>query len=374
MTDPGHPPLCFITPAYGRAAVGGLGTSAERIAGHLAAEYAVQVVTPAEDLPPCSHAIDAIGGIERVRVGRSPDPALFLQCFADVLETLSRNQSQPLFLAFYCNELAYAASLAAARRDTAPILFARGNDIDLDLFGEGAFRIHYALGRARKVFCVSREIAAKIRAFRPETQIGYVPNGVDEKAFAFQNGYVPNPRPVVGLFGDVKHKKGLEILLAALDFARFDLRIIGRLREESRKLLHGFLSLYPEHRPHLGTLPYTEDGDGLREYYRGVDIVCIPSAHEGLSNVMLEAMAMGKVCVCSAVGGAPDVIRDGENGFLCEPRSPESLAEALSRAEACLRSGEHEPLRRAARNTIQEGYTAHRESKRYLRALREIRS
>lgn len=367
---PGNPApsLFFATPRFGRSAVGGLGGAAERIAGHFAAAYPVTVVTPSPDLPPQTHALEESGGLRRVRVGRGGDTRLFLQFFADLLEILSRDTDFPRFLGFYCNELAYAATLAAGRRGTAPLLFARGNDIDLDIFGESAFHIHYALGRAERVFCVSRELEARIRAFRPEAKTRYIPNGVDEELFPFQPDYLPSARPVIGLFGDVKQKKGLELLLAGLDFERFDLRIVGQLREESRKLLHGFLTLHPEHRGRIATLPYTDDPAVLREHYRNVDIVCIPSVHEGMSNVMLEALAVGKVCVCSAVGGAPDVIRDGENGFLFEPRSAESLAAALARAAACLAGG-HEPLRQRARDTILEGYTARKERKRYLRAI-----
>jgi glycosyltransferase involved in cell wall biosynthesis len=371
MPDPSQPTLFFIAPAYGRSAVGGLGVSAERIARHFATAYPVTVVMPTPDLPPYSYAIDDTRDLPLVRVGRGGDTRLFLQFFTDVLDSLSRDHDRPLFLGFYCNELAYAATLAAARRDTAPLLFARGNDIDLEAFGESAFHIHYALSRAARVFCVSREMEGKIRAFCPDAKVSYIPNGVDEQSFAVQKELPPNPRPVVGLFGDVKHKKGLELLLAALDFGRFDLRIVGQLREESRKLLHGFLTLHPEHRPRIATLPYTDDPAALREHYGRVDLVCIPSLHEGMSNVMLEAMALGKICVCSAVGGAPDVIRDGENGFLFEPRSVRSLAGALARAGESLRN---ETLRQRARATILDGYTAGRERERYLQALRTIRA
>ncbi|WP_156302826.1 glycosyltransferase, partial [Methylogaea oryzae] len=199
------------------------------------------------------------------------------------------------------------------------------------------FHIHHAMGRARRVFCVSREMAAKVRAFCPGAKASYLPNGVDTHRFAFQENDTPHARPVVGLFGDVKQKKGLELLLAALDFSRFDLRIVGQLREENRKLLHGFLTLRPECLPHVDLHPYTDDEAMLREHYRQADIVCIPSLHEGMSNVMLEAMACGKLCVCSAVGGALDVVRDGDNGFLFEPRSAQSLAQALDKAADCLR-------------------------------------
>lgn len=369
MSEITAPSLFFVTPSFGRAAVGGLGAAAERIAGHFAAACPVTVVTPSSDLPPQTYAVDESGGFRLVRVGRGGEARLFLQFFADALDLLSRDTACPRFLGFYCGELAYAATLAAGRRGTAPFLFARGNDIDLDLFGESAFQIHYALNRAERVFCVSRELEAKIRAFCPEARTRHIPNGVDETLFPFEEGYTPNPRLVVGLFGDVKQKKGLGLLLAGLDFECFDLRIVGQLREESRKLLHGFLTLHPEHRTRVMTLPYTDAPAVLRDHYGSVDLVCLPSLHEGMSNVMLEALAVGKVCVCSAVGGAVEVIRDGENGFLFEPRSAERLAEGLARAAACLANG-HEALRRRARDTILEGYTARKERKRYLRAIR----
>jgi glycosyltransferase involved in cell wall biosynthesis len=371
MPEHPQPSLFFVTPGFGRSAVGGLGAAAERIAGHFATAHAVTIVTPSTDLPPHTYARDP-DDPRRVRVGRGGESKLFLQFLTDVLEELSRDAANPRFLGFYCSELAYAATLAAGRRGSAPLLFARGNDIDLELFGEWAFHIHYALQRAERVFCVSRELEQKVRAFCPAARTRYIPNGVDERLFPFQGDYTPNPRPVVGLFGDVKQKKGLEtLLLAGLEAGHCELRIVGQLREDSRKLLHGFLTLHPEFRERLTTLPYTADPALLRRHYEGVDLVCIPSVHEGMSNVMLEALALGKICVASAVGGARDVIRDGENGLLFEPRSAESLAAALVRAADCLRDGP-EAVRQRARDTIRDGYTARRERKRYLRALRAI--
>ena len=178
-------------------------------------------------------------------------------------------------------------------------------------------------------------------------------------------------RPVIGLFGDIKQKKGLDTLLAAMDFGRYSLRIVGELRGESQKLLHGFVSLHPQALAQIELVPYVQGRDGLLKHYREVDVVCIPSRHEGMSNVMLEAMAFGKLCVCSAVGGALDVIRDGENGYLFDPHSPESLRLSLERAARCLSEG-HESVRREASRTIREGFSAALERERYLEALRAI--
>ena len=62
-----------------------------------------------------------------------------------------------------------------------------------------------------------------------------------------------------------------------------------------------------------------------------VDIYCLPSLWEGLPIGLLEAMAMGKAIVASAVDGTKEVISDNQNGFLVPPQSPEKLAEALTK-------------------------------------------
>lgn len=62
---------------------------------------------------------------------------------------------------------------------------------------------------------------------------------------------------------------------------------------------------------------------------RVIDIYCLPSLWEGLPIGMLEAMAMGNPIVTTSVDGAKEVIRNGSNGFLVPPKSPEHLAEAL---------------------------------------------
>jgi len=368
-TMPSRPSLIFVTPAYGDIVTGGLGVSARRIVGHLAEEYPVTVITPSDLVPPMSHRISEMCGRKVVEVGKAADPGQFLQFLADVIETACLAEPAPVFLAFYCNALAYATTLAARRRGASPLLFARGNDIDFEIFGDSAFPIHYALSHAQTVFCVSREIQSKVHAFCPAARTQYIPNGVDGHEFAFQGGYCPSSHPVVGLFGDIKQKKGLDTLLATLDFDQYSLRIVGELREETRKLLHGFVSLHPQALARIELVPYVHGRDDLLQHYREVDVVCIPSRHEGMSNVMLEAMALGKLCVCSAVGGALDVVRDGENGFLFDRNSPESLGLALERAAGCLRGG-HEPVRHAASRTVHENFSAGLERARYLTAIK----
>lgn len=59
------------------------------------------------------------------------------------------------------------------------------------------------------------------------------------------------------------------------------------------------------------------------------DIFILPSLNEGMGKVLVEAMLLKKPIIASNVGGIPDLIRNGENGILIPPASPDKLAEAI---------------------------------------------
>jgi glycosyltransferase involved in cell wall biosynthesis len=59
-------------------------------------------------------------------------------------------------------------------------------------------------------------------------------------------------------------------------------------------------------------------------------VLVLPSYSEGLGRVLFEAMATGTPVVGSAVGGVPDLVRDGVNGFLVAPGDEEQLAARLA--------------------------------------------
>jgi glycosyltransferase involved in cell wall biosynthesis len=70
------------------------------------------------------------------------------------------------------------------------------------------------------------------------------------------------------------------------------------------------------------------------ETFREADVLVMPSDYEGLPQALLESMNMGVVPVVSRIPGSTDyIIRDGEEGFLCERGKPESFAQKISELE-----------------------------------------
>jgi glycosyltransferase involved in cell wall biosynthesis len=67
----------------------------------------------------------------------------------------------------------------------------------------------------------------------------------------------------------------------------------------------------------------------LRHFLPHVDMVVLPSFTEGLPNVALEACAAGKPVVATAVGGTPEVITDGHNGYLAPAGDAAGLARQI---------------------------------------------
>jgi glycosyltransferase involved in cell wall biosynthesis len=65
------------------------------------------------------------------------------------------------------------------------------------------------------------------------------------------------------------------------------------------------------------------------EVIAGALVMVLPSRTEGMGRVLIEAMAAGRPCVGTAVGGIPHYVRDGRTGFLVRPEDPADLAEKL---------------------------------------------
>ena len=70
-------------------------------------------------------------------------------------------------------------------------------------------------------------------------------------------------------------------------------------------------------------------------YFAAADVLCLPSHHEGLGQVYLEAASFGCVPICSNIPGPTDFVRDNVNGLCVEPKNPQLLAEKIDALFAC---------------------------------------
>jgi glycosyltransferase involved in cell wall biosynthesis len=76
---------------------------------------------------------------------------------------------------------------------------------------------------------------------------------------------------------------------------------------------------------------FTGYQEEIGPFFGAFDVFVLPSGNEGTPVTAIEALAAGCPVVATRVGGIPDVVRDGEDGFLVEPGAVEELADRLVR-------------------------------------------
>ncbi|BDQ34559.1 glycosyltransferase [Pseudodesulfovibrio portus] len=157
----------------------------------------------------------------------------------------------------------------------------------------------------------------------------------------------PRPRKKRGCrfiyVGNSVHIKGFDVFLRAANLlceegAR-DMEFVSVGVDEDK--LHKFDDLLAgpvrERLRNTGTIPHEQVLDELRF----ADVYVMTSRMESLPNTLLEGFDLGLPAVCTSVGGVPEVVRDGINGFLCASDDAECVA-------ARMRELAEDPIRRHA--------------------------
>lgn len=208
-------------------------------------------------------------------------------------------------------------------------------------------RFHSAMG---SYFRVARFIApsrfmrdAVVRRYGAD-KVTYIPNGIDASRIEASD---QDDRFVLYL-GRLSPEKGIETLLQAhaADDAGWRLVVAG-----TGPLLEEFRSRFPraEFTGHL-------TGRALEDKIRNASVIVVPSeCHENSPLSVLEAMAYAKPIVASRIGGIPELVRDGETGFLFEPKNTRELSRHVGALlnDAGLRS----KFGRAARRVVETEYS-----------------
>jgi glycosyltransferase involved in cell wall biosynthesis len=144
---------------------------------------------------------------------------------------------------------------------------------------------------------------------------------------------IPDDAPVCACIGRVVSGKGIDVYLRAA-------RVLLEQNRDVRFLMIGAHSFETNYKLEMEELArdlrldcrfiFTGERHNVAEILQDVDMVVHPSLTEGLSNVVLEAMAAGLPVVATTVGGNPELVQDGRTGLLVPPRNAAALAHAIA--------------------------------------------
>jgi glycosyltransferase involved in cell wall biosynthesis len=192
--------------------------------------------------------------------------------------------------------------------------------------------------RANRCTVNSKSTAIMARSISGREDIDLIPMGVDTELFRAVegNGVKESDRAdkkTILFVGRLIEFKGVEYLLRSLPevlkhYPRLRALIVGSGPQEGSLMdLTRRLGL-ERHVEFRGSVPQAE----LPRLYSAADVFVLPSIisrtgeTEGLGVVLLEAMACGTPAIGTDIGGIPDIIKDGETGFLVRQKDPDDLA------------------------------------------------
>ncbi len=286
------------------------------------------------------------------------------------------------------------------------------NDVTVMRRRKGGAALVRWLSRVDRIVALCRAAREEIAAAGiPREKAVILPNGVDLSQYPFlarpEPGAASLSHPLILFVGRLDPVKRVDVLLRAFAEARQNvagarLRIVGDGPMRAPWLaLARELGLRISDTPDpLGEIPAAGDAGAPswevhfagespdpRPHYAQAAALVLPSLTEGMSNVLVEAMALGLPVIATAVGGNPDLLDpedrraaappaeresvfQGANGLLIPPEDPEALAQALRRLLDSPDLGAR--LGRAARAHAERHFSLSAVADRYEALYREL--
>ena len=270
---------------------------------------------------------------------RPLNPLFDLLAFFEIKRLLGKEK--PSILHLHSSKAGFLGSLAADREKTKIIYTVHGAVF------EAPFKIlpkklflwleKLTAPRKHKIICVSqndKNLWLKNQA-ASEEKLVVVRNGLDwenisflEKEKAREELALPKEAQIIGCIANFYPEKGLEYLVEAANI----------LKQENKNLIFAVIgdgkgrknlaSLIKKYR--LENFLLLGRKSNSAQFLKAFDSFILPSVKEGLPYVILEAMAAGLPIVASEVGGIPEMVENGQNGFLVEPRDTQTLARKIA--------------------------------------------
>ena len=191
----------------------------------------------------------------------------------------------------------------------------------------------WSLRNCSKIITVSRSLRRELikRGFARQ-RIVCIPNGVPAITPIDLSSKIASQEWNLGMIALFRPRKGLEVLLEAIhrlpeNAPKIHFRVIGGF--ETQEYQGAMLKLVEQYNL-KDRVTFTGFTNDIPKALADLDGMILPSLYgEGMPMVVLEALSAGVPVIATKVEGTPEVVRDGVEGYLAEPRDPQSLMDAI---------------------------------------------
>ncbi len=232
--------------------------------------------------------------------------------------------------------------IGLAKKWKVPFVISALGTLERKVAYEGSYtsrQIFEAMNCADKVLSVSEDLKNHIVNLGiSEDKVSVVPNGVDiekfkpaGKEYARNMLNLPQDKKIVLFVGALKKIKGVDYLIeAAKSFldTNISLYMVGRddgMKKSLEKRAHELK--IDNHIKFTGPVNHED----IPLWLSASDILVLPSLSEGRPNVILEAFACEVPVVATNVGGVPELMINGETGYLVPAKNPMELSEKVNK-------------------------------------------
>ena len=151
--------------------------------------------------------------------------------------------------------------------------------------------------------------------------------GINLEEYRYRQ-YPDNEKVHFLYLGRIMKEKGMDELFGAVEQLRKDgcefvLDLVGFFEDEYKKQVEQLQS--------EEIVRFYGFQENPKPYYAQTDCVVLPSYHEGMSNVLLEAAASGRAIITTDIPGCREAVDNGKSGMLCKVKSADSLYKAMKR-------------------------------------------
>jgi len=224
------------------------------------------------------------------------------------------------------------------------------------------FIYYSSYGLAHLNFILANQLIVYTKSVIPEWNLSHYSSKIQiasEHFVNFERFHIINEftkrKKIIGFVGRLSNEKGIMNLMEAIpsileQHPDWVFLIIGNgeLENKIKEYVHNHGL-----KKHVEFINWVSQ-EQLPSYYNQLRILVLPSFTEGLPNVIIEGMACGTIVLANQVGSIPDIIKDGETGFIMENNSPESIVENMKRA---LSSPNLEKIADNGRLFVEENFT-----------------